>query len=122
MGDRPRHPSDGYRLKIQRNKGSSAPSPASGVYPVSSVMNATLVSREKEMQKSIAVYHALIDIHQRNLDHLRERRRGATDSVMVEIDERLEAQERLIASLRRAIDATESQLLALRNSSNSIRP
>jgi hypothetical protein len=68
------------------------------------------------MRKSIAVYRALADVHSRKIEQLRLRRRSATDSTMVEIDDRLLEQERLIMSLNRAIEATELQVQALLNS------
>jgi hypothetical protein len=75
-----------------------------------------LQPRVDQMRQSIEVYRALIELHGQKIETLRRRRHDATDSMMVEIDQRLEAHERLVGSLRRAIEATELQVRALQNS------
>jgi hypothetical protein len=65
-----------------------------------------------DLGKTVQDYRALIEIYRAMCERLRERRKGASDGVMVEIDELLAVKERTIAALNRSIEMTELQIRA----------
>jgi hypothetical protein len=66
--------------------------------------------REIELRQSLLTYEALIANYTRTRERLIERRRGAADHVMVELDERLEANERTVNALLRAVTIARDHL------------
>jgi hypothetical protein len=63
-----------------------------------------------ELRQAIATYQTLIANHTLARQHIIARRRGAADHVMVELDERLEANARTIAALGRAVEISQEHL------------
>ena len=63
-----------------------------------------------ELKQAIATYETLIANYSRVRDQLTARRRGAADHVMVELDERLQANARTIDALRNAVEITQEHL------------
>jgi hypothetical protein len=68
-----------------------------------------LQERAAELARAVAFF-------ERQRDGILRRRRGAADHVMVELDERLEVNARMLTSLRNTLSITESQLEAERKS------
>ena len=63
-----------------------------------------------ELKEAIASYQKLIAYHTLSRERMLLRRRGATDRVMVELDERIEVNQRTIDALQRAIEVAREQL------------
>ncbi len=72
-----------------------------------------VVSSISELQKSIAGYESLISNYTLARARMLERRRSAVDHVMLELDERLEANARTIEALNRALDISRDHLTFL---------
>ena len=69
----------------------------------------------EELRFSVETYRHLVEKYTGVCQALRERRKGA-DGKMVSIDETLKAKEQLIDSLKHAIESTEAQIEAEKNS------
>ena len=69
-----------------------------------------VVSSISELQKAIAGYESLISNYTLARERMLERRRSAVDHVMVELDERLEANARTIEALNRALEISREHL------------
>lgn len=67
------------------------------------------------LRGAIASYEILIGNYTRLRENLLMIRRGAEDHVMLEIDERLEANERVTQALRGAMESTAWHLAHLEN-------
>ena len=63
-----------------------------------------------DLKQSIATYETLIAKYTLARERMVERRKGAADHVMVELDERLEANKRTVEAFQRAIEITRDQL------------
>lgn len=63
-----------------------------------------------ELRAAIAVYESLIETHARSRTRMLERRKGAADHIMVELDQRLAANERTLEALRRTVEVTRELL------------
>jgi hypothetical protein len=63
-----------------------------------------------KLQESIKVYEDVIRTFERARDRMRQRRQGATDSVMVHIDESLKLNQRTLDSLARVLATAKEQL------------
>ena len=63
-----------------------------------------------DLEQSITLFESMLECHLRVRERLLERRRGATDHVMVEIDERLVVNARTTESIRRAVECLREQL------------
>jgi hypothetical protein len=72
-----------------------------------------------ELSTSVGKYRAMIEKYERAQKMLWERRRGATDHVMVELDDRIIANARMIDALNRVIDVTEKQIQIVRSRSKA---
>jgi hypothetical protein len=67
-------------------------------------------TRAAELRTAIESYQKLIANYTLARERMIERRRNAVDHVMVEIDERLEANARTIAALGRALELSHEHL------------
>jgi transcription elongation GreA/GreB family factor len=67
-------------------------------------------SRIAELKTALESYQKLIANYTLTRDRLMDRRRGAADHVMVELDQRVEATQRTITALGRAVEITRSHL------------
>lgn len=67
----------------------------------------------KSLREALASYEILIGNYTRLRENLLRIRRGAEDHVMLEIDERLEANERVTIALRGAMESTAWHLAQL---------
>lgn len=63
-----------------------------------------------ELNLAIATYEKLIANYEKARERILQRRRSATDSVVVALDDRLAANQRTIDSLRRAIEVSRVHL------------
>ncbi len=72
------------------------------------------MSSVSELQKAIDSYQTLIHNYEVVRSHLLERRRNATDHVMLELDDRLKANNRTIDALRRAVDVSSEHIELLK--------
>ena len=63
-----------------------------------------------ELKHSIEVYESLIANYTWVRERMIERRRGAEDHVMVELDDRLQANARTVEALLRAVEVTRQHL------------
>ena len=69
--------------------------------------------RHKELKLAIETYQRLIANYTLARERILERRRGAADHVMVELDERLEANKRTTDALQNAVEITREHLKLL---------
>jgi hypothetical protein len=70
--------------------------------------------RLTQLEESIQVYEQVIRGFEATRQRMRERRRGASDSVMVHIDEMLTLNERTLTSLNGVLKTAREQLRAER--------
>jgi hypothetical protein len=70
--------------------------------------------RLTQLEESIQVYEQVIRGFEATRQRMRERRRGASDSVMVHIDETLALNERTLTSLNGVLKTAREQLRAER--------
>ena len=63
-----------------------------------------------DLKQAIATYEALISNYTVRREHLIDRRHGAADHLMVELDDRLEANARTIDALRGTLEVTREHL------------
>jgi hypothetical protein len=63
-----------------------------------------------KLEESVKVYEEVIRSFEAANDHLRRRRHGALDAVMVEIDRSLELNQRTLDSLNRVVATVKAQL------------
>jgi hypothetical protein len=66
--------------------------------------------RHEEMKVAIETYQRLIATYSLARERMLERRKGAADHVMVELDERLLVNQRTLDALQRAVEMTREQL------------
>ena len=64
----------------------------------------------RKLEERIAVYENVIASFEGNRQRMLNRRKGATDSVMVRIDESLQLNERTLKSLKSILSAAKRQL------------
>ena len=64
----------------------------------------------EKLQESIQVYEGVIRSFERARERMLQRRRGASDSVMVHIDESLGLNRRTLDSLNRILETAKEQL------------
>jgi len=69
--------------------------------------------RHNELKVAIETYQRLIAAYTLARERMIERRHGAADSVMVELDDRLAANKRTIDALHRAVEITREHLKLL---------
>lgn len=69
--------------------------------------------RHNELKVAIETYQRLIANYTLARERMLGRRKNAVDHVMVELDDRLIANERTIDSLQRAVEMTREQLSSL---------
>jgi hypothetical protein len=69
--------------------------------------------RKADLRQTISLFESLMDSYKLTRDRLFARRRGATDHVMVEIDDRLAANARTIESFKRAVECLRAQLASI---------
>jgi hypothetical protein len=68
------------------------------------------LSTPHELKEAIATYATLIEKYTLARERMVERRKGASDHMMVELDERLEANKRTVEAFQRAIEITREVL------------
>lgn len=68
---------------------------------------------DSDLNLAIATYEKLISNYERARERLLERRRSATDAVMVELDDGLAANQQTIDSLRRSVEISHEHLKLL---------
>jgi hypothetical protein len=73
----------------------------------------SLPSTPADLKEAIASYQKLIANYTLSRERMLVRRRGAADSVMLELDERMKANQRTIDALQRAIEVAREQLKTL---------
>jgi hypothetical protein len=77
------------------------------------VRTAPAVPLHSELNLAIVTYETLVANYTRARAALLERRRSASDSVMIELDDRLAANQRTVDALRRAIEISHEHLKLL---------
>lgn len=75
--------------------------------------------RIQELQEHIRQLHSAVTAFERTTAHLRERRRGATDHVMIELDERLLVNERTLECIKRSLELAQLELARAERESTS---
>jgi hypothetical protein len=80
------------------------------LYKVSHADQTCIMPTPGELKESIATYEALIANYTLARGRMIARRKGASDHIMVELDERLEANKRTIDAFQRAIEITRAHL------------
>ena len=80
-----------------------------------------VVSSIPELEKIIAGYESLIGHYTLARNRMLDCRRGAADHVMVELDERLEANGRTLEALTRALDISREHLSVIQRRETAVR-
>ena len=73
-------------------------------------------STRAELKEAIASYQKLIANYTLSRERMLVRRRGASAHVMVDLDERVQVNQRTIDALQRAIEAAREQLKPIERS------
>jgi hypothetical protein len=73
--------------------------------------------RHSELTLAIETYQRLIASYTLARERMLKRRRGAADHVMVELDGRLEANQRTTEALQRAVEISREQLKLMERNS-----
>ena len=70
----------------------------------------SLSSTRAELKEAIASYQKLIASYTLSRERMLVRRQGAPDHIMVDLDERMQVNQRTIEALQQAIEAAREQL------------
>jgi hypothetical protein len=67
-------------------------------------------SQIAKLRQSVRLYEGAVATFERARDTMQKRRRGASDSVMVHLDESLKLNQRALESLRRVLETAKADL------------